>query len=106
MEPEPTAYTLAIETCSVSLLPVDHPERDTFNITLERRPGERWVVKRWKRFLDADGEWSYGADYTDEWRAAHWHTWEDANRLASEACRHIVVNGRSAVDVAREATDG
>lgn len=102
MVPNPQTFTVAVETCSVSLLPVDHPERGHFSVTLQRRPGERWVIEHHRQYLDADGAWSYGPSLADEWRAAHWHTWNDANRLASEACRHIVVNGRSAEEVVGE----
>jgi hypothetical protein len=94
-----TEHAIAIEitTCSVALLPVDHPERRHHSLTLERRPGDRWVVKRYPdvaEFLSADGTWSWGADVTDEWRVAHWHAWETAVRLAGEHAALVEVNGR------------
>lgn len=101
-----TGVEIVVESHSVSLLPADHPERHYFEVTIERRPGGRWVVQRGeKRFLDADGQWGWGSDCTDEWRQAHWHTWDDAVRLASAAAAELTVNGRAVADVLADGSD-
>jgi hypothetical protein len=97
-------FTVAVETLSVSLLPVDNPDRRHYELRVNRRPGDRWVVTTHHGdLLNTAGEWSHGADVDDAWKAEHWHTYETAIRLANEACRLIVVNGRTATEALRTA---
>lgn len=80
--------TIAATAFSVSPLPVDNPDRRHCQMLLEPRPGNRAVVVSGAgEYVDADGNWSLGAVDSDEWRAAHWHTWERAVALAAEAAK-------------------
>jgi len=102
------SFEVAIQTLTVSLLPVDHPGHRHYSLTVERRHVDRWVVSHLGQYLDAAGEWSLGTDIGTGWRDSHWHTYEAAVRLAGEHCRLITVNGRSAEEaaaLAREDTD-
>jgi hypothetical protein len=84
---------------SVSTLPLEHPERHSFEITVAWRNVGRWaVLQRGRKCLGADGEWdweSIPSEREDEWLATHRFDLETALRLAREAAPKVKVNGRT-----------
>jgi hypothetical protein len=93
LQPVPTVYT-------VCALPGDDFERRHFEIHLERRPGNRWVVSRrgWREFADVDGIWSQGSDPGVQWRARHWTPWETAVAVAVRLAPKVEHNGVTAAE--------
>lgn len=86
--PAGEGVTVVAAAFSVSPLPADDPDRRHCQMLLEPRPGNRAVVvSAGGEYVDVDGNWSLGSDISDEWRTAHWHTWERAVELAAEASR-------------------
>ncbi|HET9868716.1 MAG TPA: hypothetical protein VFQ06_15565 [Nitrospira sp.] len=101
--------TLVVQMYTLSLLPVEHPLRSIYQVVLERRPDDRWVVKdsrSGRSFLSVNGEWNWGPDGDEEWVRDHWHSFDRAVELARRACRDIRVNGNSAEDVLKRRPDG
>lgn len=93
----PTQYTI----CA---LDADHIDAHLFEVQVEYRGGGRWAVCRWKRCLDAAGDWDYESipgEREDEWLATHRFDLETALRLARVAAPKLTVNGRRAADLAR-----
>lgn len=88
---------------TISGVPEDHDLAHRFTVHLEPRPGDRWIVagpeSSPRTFLDAHGRWSFGSDCTDEWRAAHWHTFDTAVALAQATVRSATFRGQTAADV-------
>jgi hypothetical protein len=84
---------------TVSTLPLDHPERHNFEITVAWRNVDRWaVIQRGRQCLGADGEWdweSIPSEREDEWKATHRFDLDTALRLAREAAPKVKVNGRT-----------
>lgn len=91
----------------VSALHEWNPNRRNFTVFLEARPGDRWVVTDGftpTQLMRADGEWTWQAHANsddDEWRAAHWHTFEVASELAARAARDAIVDLPDKVRYAR-----
>ncbi|MFF4026902.1 hypothetical protein ACFYY5_29040 [Nocardia elegans] len=81
---EPSVDVIRYE---VSCLPWDHPERDSFAITVEYRGRGKWAVSRFTRCYDIDGspDWEpIPSERTDEWLARYRHDLDDALRIARE----------------------
>jgi hypothetical protein len=88
----------------VSLFPADDINRSAFTIDVEYRGHDRWAVVRHRQCLNAAGEWSYESipsEREEEWLAAHRFDLATAQQLAKQAAPHLIVNGRTALDVYR-----
>lgn len=79
-------------------------------LRLVRVSADRWSVARgWgSSRLSTTGAWDFriGADDPDEWRSAHWFTFDDAVRRANEALPKITMRGMTfdeALALVREA---
>lgn len=106
---QPTRYV-------VNCIPEDaSPDAHVFEIAVEYRGSGRWAVVRHHRYLDANGAWSYGADWPadnpgsrepatdaewdeyhaarDAWLAAHRFDLDTALDLAKAAAPLVTVNG-------------
>lgn len=92
--PEPrvlaTSYT-------VSCLPYDDINSDTFSIKVDYAGHGRWAVRfGGSRCLDASGRWDWEpipSEREDEWLATHRFDLDTALRLAKEQAPHVTVNG-------------
>lgn len=88
----------------VSLFPEDAEPRRHFTITIEWRGENRWAVLDGPMCLGSDGEWEYEplpSNRDDAWIATHRFDLETAQELAKRAAPHLIVNGRTALDVYR-----
>jgi hypothetical protein len=97
--PEPFVQATRYE---VSLLPADDINRSVFTIDVEFRGGDRWAVVRHRQCLNAEGEWSWESlpsEREEEWLAEHRFDLDTAQQLAKKAAPHLIVNGRSALEV-------
>lgn len=97
--------SVVLTEVTVSAVPTDNINWAAYSVSVQWRQGDQYVVTRWSRFLDADGVWSYPPDTRpehDAWRAAHRFDYKTALDLATEAARHIVVNGYSVQDALSE----
>jgi hypothetical protein len=95
--------TTRVTQYEVSVLAEDNINHGTYAINVEYRGEGRWAVVRHRFCLGADGEWDFEvrpSEREDEWLAGHRFDLETALRLAEQAAPEIVVNGRSAKDVA------
>lgn len=94
----------------VSCLPVGHPERGMWSVTVEYRGRGRWaVIRRGHWCLSVDGDWDYESipsERTDEWLAAHRFPLEEALRLAKEAAPLATVSGFTVADVLGRSDEG
>lgn len=93
----------AATTYTVSMLPFDHIDNDTFAITVEKRSEDLWAVIHHRTCLGTDGKWDYESipsERTDEWLATHRFDLVTALRLAREAAPKIRVNGFTAQQIA------
>jgi hypothetical protein len=100
MSTDQIAVSVEATQYTVSVLPTDNVNYRRYAIKLEARPGARWVVATGHGdYINDAGEWTFGLDFSDEWRAAHWHTFDRAVELATAAALDVEVNGRSARDV-------
>lgn len=79
---------LQIMSIAVSLLPPDHIDHQSFAVSVQWRGNDRWSVMHHGHALGADG------------LAAHRFDYDTAMRLAVEHAPRVVVNGRTAADVA------
>lgn len=99
VRPVAAEYTI----CPIDIDSTDFDLRDVaqwFLLRLIRVSADRWTVgRRYSEYrLSAAGEWDFSmsVDFDDEeWKATHWHTFEDAVRLANEALPKITSRGRS-----------
>ncbi|MDX2794631.1 hypothetical protein [Streptomyces scabiei] len=99
--PEPYVQATRYE---VSLLPPDDINRPVFTIDVEYRGRGLWAAVRHHQCLNAKGEWSYElrpSEREDEWLAAHRFDLDTAQQLAKQAAPHLIVNGRTALDIYR-----
>lgn len=99
--PEPTIQATCYE---VSLLPLDDINRSAYTINVEYRGRGLWAVARHHQCMNTKGEWSWESipsEREDEWLAEHRFDLDTAQRLAKQAAPHIVVNGRTALEVYR-----
>jgi hypothetical protein len=81
----------------VTALPADMPESYHFHIHVDRTAPDTWAV-RWNAnvYNHAAGIWEYeiqNSSRTDEWKAAHRLTLEDALALAEKLAPTLTVNG-------------
>jgi hypothetical protein len=91
----PTAYTV---TC----LPDETPDANSWELTVEYRGRGLWAIKRWSNCLSRNGEWDYEhipSEREDEWLAEHRFPLEEALELAKKAAPDVIVNGMTAADV-------
>lgn len=90
----PTEYT-------VSCLPLDHPDADSFTLYVRWTGGDRWkVTTMFKDALAADGEWDgepLPSERTDEWLAAHRFDFDTALALAKEHAPRMTLRARGRV---------
>ncbi|MFJ2259504.1 hypothetical protein ACIOKD_14380 [Streptomyces sp. NPDC087844] len=99
--PEPFVKATRYE---VSLLPADNINRFPFTIDVEYRGHGRWAAVRHRQCLNATGEWSFESipsEREEEWMATHRFDLDTALQLAKQAAPHLIVNGRTALEVYR-----
>lgn len=100
--PEP-AVNVTATTYTVSVLPDDNIDHDTYAITVEARGNGLWAVLRHRWCLGSDGEWEFEpipSERTDEWLASHRFPLDEAVELARRAAPKVRVNGMTAAQVA------
>jgi hypothetical protein len=100
--------TVQVTEYTVSLLP-EGPDASSYEITVAYRGRGLWAVTRSRMCLGGDGEWDWEplpSERTEEWLLAHRFDLDTALRLAKRAAPGIVVNGRSAADVAKAVDRG
>ena len=93
----------------VSCLPEDHPDRESFTVTVQHRDGDRWAVcwgrlcaRRDGDWVDRHGRWDWDVPpsvRTDEWLATHRHDLVHALLIARRVALTLVVNGLTVADV-------
>lgn len=101
----PTVHALVTEVI-FSALPDDHPDRDLFEVKVAWRGRDRYAVLRRSRCLGRDGTWDYESipsERTDDWIATHRFAYDEALKLAHQACQGITVNGHTVADVLERA---
>lgn len=104
-----TAIDLALNchvtTYEVGLFPLDHEGSSVYNLRVEYRGKDLWGVFRSKWCLGSDGEWDWEpvpSDRDDEWAAAHRFGLDTALKLARQHAPGVTMNGKTAVEAARE----
>jgi hypothetical protein len=95
----------AIERYSYSPIPLDHPDRETWGVAVERAAPRRWAIRNLSHCLNRiSGEWEYEplpSSRTDEWLEAHrWTQLEEAQLIAARVCGSVTWNGTSAEEIA------
>jgi hypothetical protein len=97
-----TAYT-------VSRLPDDCPDSDTWSVRVEATGFGRWAVRWFARCLTRDGEWEWEpqpSSRDDEFLArCRFPDLESALKAATEVEPGLTVNGLTSEDVARRWAD-
>lgn len=93
-----------ITEVTVCALPEDSINHDPWSIQVAWRGGESYaVVNRFRQCLSVDGKWSHEpmpSSRTERWIAAHRFDYQTALRLACEEAPRVVVNGKTAAQVA------
>lgn len=90
----------------VSAISEAHEMHDLFAVKVEWRGSDRYAVKRRSQCLATDGTWDYEqvpSERTDDWIATHRFSYDEALRLARQACLEAKVNGMTVDDVLAEA---
>lgn len=97
----------------VSILPRDDINRSSWSLTVAHRGHDRYaVVDRLDRCLSRSGDWAYEpipSERTDEWKAEHRFSRDQALQLAVEHAPNVVCNGKTAIELLewlRESADG
>jgi hypothetical protein len=88
----------------VSIFPQGHDARGHFTISIEWRGPDSWAVLDGPFCLGADGVWEYEprtSERDDVWIAGHRFGLGTAQQLAKQAAPHLIVNGRTALEVYR-----
>lgn len=99
-----TVHPTRYEVCA---LPADHRDRRHYVITVENRGRDRWAVVHNGLCLAVDGEWDdepSPSEQDDQWLYGHQYDFAAAMLLARDAAPNVEVNGRTATEVAQEAT--
>lgn len=107
--PETGCVHMRLTEVTVSAVPEGNVNHALFSVKVSWRGGETYAVERHRECLGADGEWDYEplpSGRTDEWIATHRFGYDEALRLAHEACQHITVNFHSVADVLAAAAPG
>jgi hypothetical protein len=92
-----------ITEATFSAVPEGHEDHDAYAVMVSWRGGDRYAVVRWRRCLNSTGGWDYEPrERDDDWLATHRFGYDEACRLAAEACRQVTVMGRSVADVLAE----
>lgn len=90
---------MTLSCTEISSMPEDMPERYHFTIEVKRTAPERFAV-RWRGdcWNNETHEWDYEhipSERTDEWKAAHRYSYDEAIRLARELAPTLKTNGRT-----------
>lgn len=105
MVEEPLEGTVTPVKFRVSVLPDDYQEGWAWDLMVEYRDKDKWaVVLRDTRCLSVDGTWNYEpspSSRTEEWKAAHRFTFDEAIRLAKKEAPNVAVNDIRASALAR-----
>jgi hypothetical protein len=91
----PPTYTDATRY-EVSCLPLGHPDRSAFTITVEWRSPDRWAVCLRSECLSRTGKWHYErqpSSRTDRFKEYHRHPLDLALALAQTHAPKITCNG-------------
>jgi len=94
--------SIRITELTVSALPEENINHPHFSVKVSWRGDDRYAVERMRRCLGADGEWDFEpspSNREDDWIATHRFAYEEALKLARQACLRLTVNGFTVDDV-------
>lgn len=96
---------IRISEVMVSAVPEIHELHDSFAVKVEWRGFDRYAVIRRKQCLGTDGAWDYEqipSERAADWIGAHRFDYDEAIRLARQACLEVRINGMTVDDALAE----
>lgn len=97
-----TDITMTITELSVSVLPDDHPDYETYRVAVRWHGPDSYGVHRGAACLSRSGRWErepIPSSRTKTWVAAHRWTYVKARHKACEVAPTITINGRLVLDL-------
>ena len=91
-----------ITELSVSLLPEDHPDFESYRVCVRWHGKGRYGVHRGGAVLSFSGKWEQEpipSAQTSRWIATHWWPYTEARNKAYEVAHTITLNGVSVLDI-------
>lgn len=76
------------------------PDYHIFGLTVRWYGEDRWAIVRHHQYLDREGSWSWRNCDDDEWREAHFFSYDEAISIAQRVAPTIKIGPNSAADVA------